>query len=142
MKAAFSLLCISTQQRSQSAQSIPRKALSVPQLLHSGIRGYSEVPQKPLLPNLPDKLLSQLLPAHVGPIGTGEPKPPPKHTQGTTPSPVGQQAAGFGTAQLLRDGEGLFSTWNTLRTVPSSILTLQDIFVFIQYHLIDRKSVV
>lgn len=120
VKAAFKLLCIFIPQRSQSTWSILSKVLSVPQLLHSGIRGYSEVPQKPLLPNLPAKLFIRWLPAHVGPTQTGEPKPPLQTGHQSTPGdhPLWWDSKPqVWTAQLLQHQEGLCSMWNTLRIV-------------------------
>lgn len=76
VKAAFRLLCILIPQRSQSPWSTLRKALSVPQLLHSGRRDkLLRSTSKTTSPNLPTKLLIRLLPAHVGATQRGEPKP-------------------------------------------------------------------
>lgn len=63
----------------------------------------------------------------------GEPKPAEqsaKHTRGPSPL-VGQQTAGFGTAQLLQHQEGLCSMWNTLRTVLSSYSSFLPSRVFL-----------
>lgn len=121
------------------AHGAPQGEHSVPQLLHSGIRGTQKYPKTHFSQTCPSDC-SQ--PMQVPPKGVSQSphgRAVTKAQQGITPALVGQQAAGLGQHSCCST-EGLCSTWNTLTTVLSfysSVLTLQGIFVFIQYHLIS-----
>lgn len=125
MKAALRLLCISMPQRTQSTWSTPRKALCA-----SGIRGTQ-------------KYLRNHQTAHqTGPSQRGQPKPPLQSCHLGTPGDPsdGTASCSFWDSTAAAASEGLCSMWNTLTTILSSyssVLTLQGIFVFIQYHLIS-----
>lgn len=139
MKAVFWLLCILRPQRSQSTWSIPRKALSVPQLLHSGIRGYSEVPQKPLLPTLPLQTAHQIAPSLCRSHPNKQVSQSPHCRVVTTPS-AGTASHRFWDGTAAAAPRGAVPHEEHIQNSPLFLLicsSLQGIFVFIQYHLIS-----